>query len=100
MMLMAATAFHGGAWRAGYKFGTIGPSSAVAYMVLAYVVKAYLVLYSLAQFLGWSWALATFEATPRATGLASAGSIITLFTYLQLAEVVHAAIGIVPSDPV
>merc|ERR1719162_848250 len=44
MQLFASTSFHGGAWRCGYKFGTIGPPSAVAYLFTSMVVKWYLVL--------------------------------------------------------
>jgi len=96
MQLFAATAFHGGAWRTGYKFGTIGPPSVIAYLTKAYIVKAYLVLYSALQFIGWSCALYNFcnhkfDAT---------NSLITPLTYLMLPEVAHAAIGMVPSNPV
>lgn len=96
MQLFAATAFHGGAWRTGYKFGTIGPASAIAYITTAFVVKAYLVLYNVVQLLGWS--LALFYMTSLDTRKAE--PVIDQMTYLQIAEVLHAAIGLVPSNPV
>eukprot|EP00933_Yihiella_yeosuensis_P072746 TRINITY_DN81249_c0_g1_i1.p1 TRINITY_DN81249_c0_g1~~TRINITY_DN81249_c0_g1_i1.p1 ORF type:complete len:717 (-),score=150.13 TRINITY_DN81249_c0_g1_i1:219-2369(-) len=93
--LMTGTAFHGGAWRSGYKFGTLGPSAAVAYIFNAYVVKTYLVLYSLMQTMGWSWALFLFLTQ----GLAATEEVISKYTYLQLLEVAHAVLGLVPSNP-
>jgi hypothetical protein len=97
MQLFAATSFHGGAWRTGYKFGTIGPAAVIAYIGVAFVVKAYLVAYSAAQFLGWSWGLCSIAT---GAGLDSWADTVTRLTYLQIAEVVHSAIGIVPSSPV
>ncbi|CAE8585659.1 unnamed protein product [Polarella glacialis] len=96
MQLFAATSFHGGAYRCGYKFGTIGPAAAIAYLFNAYVVKGYLALYSAAQMMGWSMGLFIF-ATQGAT---AAENVISTVTYMQLLEVAHAAIGMVPSNPV
>ncbi|CAJ1381592.1 unnamed protein product [Effrenium voratum] len=95
MQLFSATAFHGGAWRTGYKFGTIGPCSAVAYIVASIIVPSWLVLYSSIQFFAWSWAL--FMVATQ--GAAAAEDTISIFTYLQLLEVLHAALGMVPSNP-
>lgn len=94
MLLMTGTPFHGGAWRVGYKFGTIGPSSAIAYIFTAYIVKFYLVIYSVVQFLGWLAALFTISTS----GMRAAEETVSFFTYLQLAEIFHAAIGLVPSS--
>jgi hypothetical protein len=93
MQLFAATAFHGGAWRCGYTFGSIGPSSAVAYIVTGMIVKAYLVMYNAVQALGWAYALFLFATQ----GAPAAEGVIARFTYLQIAEVVHSLTGMVPS---
>jgi len=96
MQLFAATSFHGGAWRCGYKFGSIGPASAIAYVVVAYVVKTYLILYSLLQFCGWSRGLQLFLGGDKI----AATELITTLTYLQMAEILHAALGMVGGSPV
>lgn len=95
MQLFAATAFHGGAWRTGWKFGTIGPCSAIAYITTGMLVKFWLVLYSVLQCLGWAYALLLLPGGPQ-----NADEIISRFTYFQIAEVVHAVTGMVPSNPV
>merc|ERR1712046_550536 len=101
MQLFASTAFHGGCWRCGYKFGTIGPPSVIAYLCTTYVVKAYLILYSALQCYGWTRALIAFSTDSLSKSTwAAPGSWITPLTYFQLMEVVHAALGIVPSNPV
>ena len=96
MQLFTATAFHGGAWRVGYKFSTIGPCSAIAYIIASMVVPCWLVLYSSIQMFAWSWALFLIGSQ----GAAGAEDIISKFTYFQIAEVVHAVLGMVPSSPV
>eukprot|EP00439_Symbiodinium_sp_Y106_P022823 s330_g2.t2 len=95
MQLFAATAFHGGAWRTGWKFGTIGPCSAIAYITTGMLVKLWLVLYSVIQCLGWAYALLLLPGGPQ-----NADEVIARFTYFQIAEVVHAVTGMVPSNPV
>jgi len=94
MQLFAATAFHGGAWRTGWKFGTIGPCSAIAYICVSMIVKFWLVLYSAIQCLGWTYALLLLPS-----GAQAADDIIARFTYFQIAEVLHAVLGMVPSNP-
>lgn len=95
MQLFMATAFHGGAWRTGYKFSTIGPCSAVAYIIASMLVPCWLVIYSSLQMMGWSWALFLIGSQ----GAASAEETISKFTYFQIAEVIHAVLGMVPSSP-
>eukprot|EP00747_Dinoflagellata_sp_TGD_P163029 gnl/TRDRNA2_/TRDRNA2_181295_c0_seq1.p1 gnl/TRDRNA2_/TRDRNA2_181295_c0~~gnl/TRDRNA2_/TRDRNA2_181295_c0_seq1.p1 ORF type:complete len:746 (+),score=134.38 gnl/TRDRNA2_/TRDRNA2_181295_c0_seq1:64-2301(+) len=118
MQLFAATSFHGGAWRCGYKFGCLGPPAIIGYVTFAYLVKSYLILYSLIQLLGWTVAMLThFTGSPVAPALRQAlldrtvvgGSspdvlwdqslAISFLTYFQLMEVVHAFLGFVPSNP-
>ncbi|CAK9056239.1 unnamed protein product [Durusdinium trenchii] len=96
MQLFTATAFHGGAWRVGYKFSTIGPCSAVAYIVASMVVPCWLVIYSTLQMLGWSSALFLIGSQ----GAPAAEAVISKFTYFQIAEILHAVLGMVPSNPV
>lgn len=73
----------------GYKFGTIGPCSAIAYIVASMLVPCWLVTYSALQMLGWSWALLLL--------IEGAGSedVISKLTYFQVAEVLHAVLGMV-----
>lgn len=102
MQLFAATAFHGGAWRTGYKFGTIGPPSVIAYLFLTYIVGGWLALYSFGQCAGWSIASVQFIqyvlGSSSATSLWAAGGWwVSKFTYLQALEVAHSALGMVRS---
>lgn len=97
MQLFAATAFHGGAWRLGYKFGTIGPSSVTAYLITYGLSKLWLPLYNIIQLVGWCYA--AFAMRDGLQAPVAAGTI-AMMTYFQLAEVLHAALGIVPSSPV
>lgn len=105
MQLFASTSFHGGAWRCGWKFGTIGPPSAVAYLFTSMVVKAWLVLYNVIQCGGWGVALYYFAQQPMwKEGLPPTwerpGAYISPMTYFQSMEIFHAATGMVPSNPV
>merc|ERR1719240_910400 len=61
MQLFTGTSFHGGAWRTGYKFGTIGVSAGAAYLFVRFLVGGYLFLYSMMQCIGWS--MASFQAS-------------------------------------
>lgn len=74
----------------GYKFGTIGPCSAIAYIVASMLVPCWLVIYSALQMLGWSWALLLLIE-----GAGSAEDVISKLTYFQVAEVLHAVLGMV-----
>jgi hypothetical protein len=93
MQLFTATSFHGGCWRTGYTYGTIGTPSVIAHLSTGYVMKAYLVLYSAFQCLGWAWALFTLASG----GLGPSVGLYTQLTYLQLAEVAHSVFGFVSS---
>ncbi|CAK9100712.1 Very-long-chain (3R)-3-hydroxyacyl-CoA dehydratase hpo-8 (Probable 3-hydroxyacyl-CoA dehydratase) [Durusdinium trenchii] len=85
MQLFTATAFHGG----------VG-CSAVAYIVASMVVPCWLVIYSTLQMLGWSSALFLIGSQ----GAPAAEAVISKFTYFQIAEILHAVLGMVPSNPV
>lgn len=98
--LFTATSFHGGAWRTGYKFGNTGTGSVLAYLVVHYIVSAYLVLYNLVQSCGWGMAL--FKAAGHAAGTASeaslwaaSGGLIYILTMYTMLEVVHSFFGMV-----
>lgn len=67
----------------------------MAYIVSGILVKAWLVLYSAIQAMGWAWALFLFATQ----GAPAAEGVIAGFTYFQMAEVVHALVGMVPSGP-
>lgn len=103
--LFTETSFHGGAWRCGYKFGCIGTGSVVGYLIVHYLVTAYLVAYNLLQSLGWGVALLkAVELLSSPAGVVSPGlwavagqgdygiHALTMFTML---EVVHSALGMV-----
>lgn len=99
MNLFTENSFHGGAWRIGWKFGCIGTPSVVSYLISAYVVTGYLVLYNLLQFFGWAAALLFFfkhlqsgASTPLWNSVGSLVFNCTMYTGL---EVVHSLVGAV-----
>lgn len=100
--LFARTAFHGGAWRCGVKFGALGiPATVVAYLKM-YVVRPYLVIYNAVQTFGWSIMLVqTIKTLVAGGGLAPLFASIrpSLFFFQRLAslEVLHSLLGVVRS---
>ncbi|KAJ9464614.1 Very-long-chain (3R)-3-hydroxyacyl-CoA dehydratase hpo-8 [Diplonema papillatum] len=102
MCLFTENAFHGGAWRCAYKFGTIGVPSVLAALWGMYVVSPYLMAYNFAQVYGWGQALLGWiqhEASGSGTGLwAQIGGKVTHYQYLAGLEVIHALLGLVRSD--
>lgn len=71
------------------------------------VGKSYLVLYNVAQFLGWSYMLyllsphlrRSLEGGDRGQLYVSIGNTLKLFQTLAVLEILHAAVGLVKSNP-
>jgi hypothetical protein len=55
LCLFSENSFHGGAWRCGYKFSSIGTSAVLVYLLTNVLVPFYLFLYNTVQFMGWSY---------------------------------------------
>lgn len=102
LCLMTDKSFHGGAWRAGFKFGCIGAAALVQYGVNAFLTAPYLLGYSAYQAVGWSKAfaavLSNLQTMSSAPLWATAGPHVTYFQNLALLEVVHAALGLTSSN--
>eukprot|EP00998_Keelungia_sp_KM082_P005773 NODE_206_length_2307_cov_70.477523_g200_i0.p2 GENE.NODE_206_length_2307_cov_70.477523_g200_i0~~NODE_206_length_2307_cov_70.477523_g200_i0.p2 ORF type:complete len:477 (-),score=130.75 NODE_206_length_2307_cov_70.477523_g200_i0:79-1509(-) len=101
--LFMHTSFHGGAWRTGYGFGTIGIPSVLAYFVGTVVTNMYLTLYNAVQSVGWIYllylAISFLGEGVDATGSLwdAVGPTILMMQKLSLLEVVHSVIGAVKS---
>jgi len=54
MDIFSENSFHGGCWRCGWKYDSIGWTSGLSVVWNDYLVKAYLIMYNIAQFCGWS----------------------------------------------
>merc|ERR1712188_197864 len=55
LCLFSENSFHGGAWRCGYKYSTIGTSAVLMYILTEVIVTTYLFLYNIFQLVGWSY---------------------------------------------
>eukprot|EP00998_Keelungia_sp_KM082_P008786 NODE_496_length_1870_cov_37.802065_g489_i0.p2 GENE.NODE_496_length_1870_cov_37.802065_g489_i0~~NODE_496_length_1870_cov_37.802065_g489_i0.p2 ORF type:complete len:459 (+),score=141.21 NODE_496_length_1870_cov_37.802065_g489_i0:398-1774(+) len=100
--LFTGTSFHGGAWRTGYKFGTIGIPSVLSYFVGSVITPAYLTVYNGVQAAGWSVAL--YKAVnwlmnkPAGENMwQAAGGTLGFFQYWAMLEVLHCLLGAVKS---
>eukprot|EP00392_Amoebophrya_sp_AT5.2_P017627 g18022.t1 len=106
MQLFTENAAHGGAWRCGWKFGSLGGATVLAAVLVEYLVRWYLLLYNVVQCAGWSVILAKCveaAATGGASGMSSiwvsAGWWVTVVQFLSLLEIVHGAMGMVKASP-
>jgi len=105
--LFSETSFHGGAWRLGYSFNSVGFPSALAYFVGGVAVNLYLTAYNAAQACGWAMmayvAMMSYLSEPSFEGGASEGAsawatigpYLTLWQNLAALEVVHSLVGFV-----
>jgi hypothetical protein len=100
LRIMSSTAFHGGAWRCGVKFGGLGiPATLIAYL-RQFVVHPYLVAYNGLQACGWGYVLAKAAL---ALGSSTGGGLPhlcaavrrPLFFFQRLAslEIAHSLLG-------
>jgi len=105
MELFADGSFHGGAWRVGFKFDTIGIPSALAYFVGGIGLTQYLTAYNMLQAVGWlymsmtalqAYMTPTFDATSNSTW-SVVGPSLSFFQNLALLECVHSILGFVAS---
>lgn len=97
--LFTETAFHGGAWRCAYNYGSVGVLSVVAHIVSDILVKGYLGLYNGGQAVGWGYALMLIIKhllSATATSVwSTAGVPVYTLTMLTMIEVVNSVIGAV-----
>jgi len=98
LSLFAANGFHGGMWRCGYKFTTIGKPAALA-AVFGMLVNAYLVAYNCAQACGWAQIFllvcSAYTSTSSDSMWLSCGPAISFWQNLAMMEVVHSLVGAV-----
>eukprot|EP01062_Namystynia_karyoxenos_P058405 TRINITY_DN49954_c0_g1_i1.p1 TRINITY_DN49954_c0_g1~~TRINITY_DN49954_c0_g1_i1.p1 ORF type:complete len:823 (+),score=349.38 TRINITY_DN49954_c0_g1_i1:85-2469(+) len=101
LCLFTENAFHGGAWRAPYKFGSLGGAALLSYAITAFIVAPYLLCYSAYQAQGWTKAfvgVAQGLLDGKAGLWESVGGTVSFFQYLGLMEVAHAALGLTSSS--
>ena len=89
MCLFAENSFHGGAWRCGFKYGTVGTPAVLSQLWNAYVVKTYMICYNLLQTVGWAIALFQLFAGTSSTKSpwAAVGEQVTYYQTLAWLEV-------------
>jgi len=99
LSLFTENAFHGGMWRGGWKFSSVGAPAFLGYLFSAFIVQPYLLFYNLYQAFGWGAALMTVVTSSRAGMWTEIGPAITFIQHLGMMEVLHAAIGMTRSSP-
>jgi len=102
LCLFTDNAWHGGCWRTGWKFCSLGAPATLGYVSQAFFVSSYLLLYNIYQAQGWGRALVGLLSggTSNAGQVWSAiGPAIDFFQHLGMMEVLHAALGFTPSSP-
>jgi hypothetical protein len=100
--LFTENAFHGGCWRAAWKFSSLGAPALISYVCFAFLVNPYLLGYNLYQSVGWGRTLIgalTSWSTDRVGLWNTIGPNVTFFQHLGMMEVLHAAIGLTRSSP-
>ena len=105
LQIFSQGSFHGGTWRCGFSYNTIGVP-AVLIFYLNVLVKWYLVAYNAVQTFGWSLVLIgavsvlTADGGPDASPTAAwdaFGTTLTFYQNLAALEIVHAYLGMVRS---
>jgi len=99
LCLFTENSFHGGCWRAAYKFSSLGAPALIGFVFYAFVVSPYLFIYNMCQAVGWARALATVLTSSRIGLWGLAGPTVTFYQHLGLLEVVHAVTGLTRSSP-
>lgn len=108
LCLFSENSFHGGAWRCGYKFSSIGTSSVLVYLVSNVLVSLYLFAYNMFQFFGWSYvAWLTLQHVNENKDAGAdllqqvpwdkVGVPLRFFQDLAMMEVVHSMLGMTSS---
>ena len=105
MDLFKENSFHGGCWRCGFKYGSIGFPAILSAVYTQYVMKSYLIAYNFAQLILSLMSL--FAAMKFFTEEGKHDSIwklvgptCTLSQKLMILEVIHPILGMVRADPV
>jgi hypothetical protein len=104
LSLFTDGAWHGGCWRTGYKFASLGAPALIGYVFSAFVIAPYLLGYNLYQSYGWGQSL--FHVIPlllsggdRIGLWKNIGPTVSYFQHLGIMEVAHAAVGLTKSSP-
>jgi very-long-chain (3R)-3-hydroxyacyl-CoA dehydratase len=95
--LFAANGFHGGMWRTGWKFTTLGVP-AVLVAVFGMLVQWYLTAYNAAQACGWAHVFFVVFCAFNSAAVApwdTVGPVLSFWQNLALLEVVHSLVGAV-----
>eukprot|EP00928_Gymnodinium_smaydae_P072193 TRINITY_DN555_c1_g1_i2.p2 TRINITY_DN555_c1_g1~~TRINITY_DN555_c1_g1_i2.p2 ORF type:complete len:786 (-),score=200.35 TRINITY_DN555_c1_g1_i2:78-2435(-) len=99
LCLFTENSFHGGCWRSGWKFSSLGAPALLGYVFSAFVVSPYLLFYSIYQSIGWYRILASVLMTGRSLSTWNdLGATVTFYQNLGLMEVVHAGLGMTRSS--
>jgi len=98
MELFMYNACHGGVWRSGWKFGSLGLAACIVHLFVHYICRGYLLAYSIAQFLGWTYVLKLVgDSISTGSSLyATAGPSVIYFQILMYLDVLHVILGLVP----
>jgi len=103
LCLFSENSFHGGAWRCGYKYSTIGTSAVLMYILTEVIVTTYLFLYNIFQLVGWSYVAyiganlakeaGSVDALVKSSPWEAVSVPLRLFQDLACMEVVHSMVG-------
>jgi len=104
LSLMTDAAWHGGAWRAPWKFQSLGGPALLGYVTYAFAVTPYLLGYNLYQSWGWGQALNAVVQQSWIQGNKAGlwnniGDHLGFFQHLGMMEVAHASLGLTRSSP-
>eukprot|EP01006_Ploeotia_vitrea_P014594 TRINITY_DN3964_c0_g1_i1.p1 TRINITY_DN3964_c0_g1~~TRINITY_DN3964_c0_g1_i1.p1 ORF type:complete len:724 (-),score=94.91 TRINITY_DN3964_c0_g1_i1:984-3155(-) len=97
LCLFGETACHGGAWRTGFKFGSLGLSSVLAGFTGTVATPWYLKIYNSFQTVGWGYVLAkAIAAAVQGSNVWEAvATPLNFFQKLAALEAVHSLLGMV-----
>jgi len=102
MDLFTANSFHGGCWRCGWKYDSIGWTSGLSVVWMDYLVKYYLVAYNLFQLVGWSvvfFQFVSYLSAPTSGSLySSVAYVLNIVQWAMWLEAFHGLIGFTKSD--
>merc|ERR1712057_82588 len=103
LCLFSENSFHGGAWRCGYKYSTIGTSAVLMYILTEVIVTTYLFLYNIFHLVGWSYVAfiganlakeaGSVDALVKSSPWEAVSVPLRFFQDLACMEVVHSMVG-------
>jgi len=103
LSLFTDNSWHGGCWRTGFKFSSLGAPAVIGYVTFAFLVTPYLLGYNLYQSMGWFRGLRDVlvaVSSSNTVGLWNkVGPQFTYFQHLGMMEVAHCAVGMTRASP-